>query len=204
MNRLKKKPKNDYRHGDLRSALMEAAIHSIQNTGEVQFSLRDLANSAGVTHAAAYRHFSSKKAILLEIAKEGYSNLSNKFKKILENQADDIEGLGQAYVQFAVENPERFKIMFHPDIKLSEESTSPESLGFETFSHLLSAVELNIKNGNFIQQDDKLIAMTAWASVHGLSTLIVNDNLQKKMNIDSKKMAKIMTNNLMKGFLKRN
>lgn len=203
MAQVKKKSAKDYRHGDLKSALIECAIGSIAKTGEVDFSLRDLAKRTGVTHAAAYRHFPSKKDILIAIAEQGYLKLSESFKKILSKNVEDIEGLGIAYVRFAIENPYHFKVMFHPDVKTQEPNNADASLGYQTFSYLLSSVEANKKRGKFIDQDSHLIAMSAWSGVHGLATLIVNDNLEKKMKISPLIMAKIMTSHFMSGFLKR-
>ncbi len=203
MAKTKKKSVKTYRHGDLKSALMHAAIQSIAKTAEVDFSLRDLSKQAGVTHAAAYRHFASKKDILVAIAEQGYFLLSESFKNILLKNPEDIEGLGIAYVRFAVENPYHFKVMFHPDVKAYEPNNVEISLGHKTFSYLLSSVEANKKSGQFTNQDSRLIAMTSWAGVHGLATLIVNDSLEKKMKTSPISMAKTMTSHLMSGFLKR-
>ena len=203
MPKVKTKSPKDYRHGDLRSTLIEAALNSIAKTGEVEFSLRDLSVKSGVTHAAAYRHFSSKKEILVAVAEQGFAGLSERFKNILLKNPKNIEELGVAYVQFAIEHPHHFKVMFHPDVKTLESSDAETSLGHQTFSYLLSSVEANKKSGNFIDQDSQLIAMTAWAAVHGLATLIVNESLGQKMKADSIFMAQKLTKNLMNGFLKR-
>lgn len=196
-----KKSQTEYRHGDLKAAMMAAALDKVAKTGEVEFSLRELSQKVGVTHAAAYRHFSSKKDILLAISKEGHDILSESFRKVLDSDPKDIEALGWCYVRFATKHPNHFKIMFHPDVKVEDESN--DDPGQKTFSYLLASVEENKKQGLFSRQDSHLIAMSAWAAVHGLSMLIVNENLQSKMNADSEKMAKVMTSNMMNGFLKR-
>ncbi len=203
MAKLKKKTTKDYRHGDLKSALIEAAIASISKSGEVDFSLRDLSKQVGVTHAAAYRHFASKKDILGAISELGHFLLSERFKDILLKNAEDIEGLGIAYVRFAIENPYHFKVMFHPDVKTYEPNNSEISMEHKTFGYLLSSVKENQRSGHFTDQNSQLIAMTAWSGVHGLATLIVNDGLEQKMEINPISLAKIMTKNLMNGFLKR-
>lgn len=203
LQKPKKKTAKDYRHGDLRSALILAALDSIDKTGEVEFSLRDLSLKAGVTHAAAYRHFSSKKDILFEIAKDGFSRLADQFSKVLENDPENIIQLGITYVLFAAQNPQHFKVMFHPDIKTENAGDPLNSLGQQTFGHLLSAVEANKKSGRFNKEDSDMIAMTAWAGVHGLATLIVNEQLNEKMNKSTISLSEHLTKNLMQGFLKR-
>jgi AcrR family transcriptional regulator len=201
--KLKKKMAKEYRHGDLRSALILAALDSIDKTGEVEFSLRDLSLKAGVTHAAAYRHFSSKKDILFAIAKDGYSRLEDQFSKVLEKDPENIVQLGITYVLFAAQNPHHFKVMFHPDIKTVNTNDPTNSLGQKAFSHLLSAVEANKESGRFSKEDPHMIAMTAWAGVHGLATLIVNEHINEKMNVSPISLSENLTKNLMQGFLKR-
>lgn len=203
MAKPKKKSSKDYRHGDLKSALIEAALESIAATGEVEFSLRDLSLRAGVTHAAAYRHFSSKKDILRAVAEQGYYELSERFRKILLKDPLNIEELGMAYVQFAKEHPQHFKVMFHPDVKAEDPNEPDVSLGEKTFGYLLASVEANKESGRFVDQDSRLIAMTAWAAVHGLASLVVNEALEKKMKIDSVSMSRKLTKNLMNGFVRR-
>jgi len=203
LRKVKKKTAKDYRHGDLRSALILAALDSIDKTGEVEFSLRDLSIKAGVTHAAAYRHFSSKKDILFAIAKDGYSRLEDQFSKVLEKDPENIVQLGMTYVLFAAQNPHHFKVMFHPDIKTVNANDPTNSLGQQAFNHLLSAVEANKRSGRFNKDDSHMIAMTAWAGVHGLATLIVNENINEKMGISPISLSEHLTKNLMQGFLKR-
>jgi AcrR family transcriptional regulator len=203
MSKVVKKSQNDYRHGDLKAALISAAISKIAKSGEVDFTLRELSQKIGVTHTAAYRHFSSKKEILIAVADEGFSKLSSIFRRIVEKDPFDIEGLGVAYVEFATANPEHFKVMFHPDVKAVEPCPPSAPSGSQTFSYLLASVEANKNRGRFVDQDSNLIAMTAWAGVHGLATLIVNESLDQKMKIETQMMAKILTKNMMSGFLKR-
>lgn len=203
MSKAHKKAQNDYRHGDLRASLMSAALDQVAKTGEVEFSLRDLSQKVGVTHAAAYRHFSSKKDILVAIAQEGFQRLSAKFKSILEDDPKDIEGLGQAYIQFAIHNPNHFRIMFHPDLKSAKTTTDLEDLGADTFNFLLASVETNKQLGRFNSDENLLIAVSAWAAVHGLAILMVNESLNSKINVNSETLAKALTKHLMIGFLKR-
>ncbi len=204
MPKIKKKSLKDYRHGDLKVSLIKAALGSIAKSGEVEFSLRDLAQRAGVTHAAAYRHFSSKKDILAAIAEQGHVQLSESFRKVLRANPEDLEGLGVAYVEFAIKNPYHFKVMFHPDVKAREGNGLQTSAEYDAFGHLLESVEANKKGGQFLDQDAHLIAMSAWAGVHGLATLIVNAGLEKKMKMDSISMTRTLAGHLMRGFLKRN
>ena len=95
-----------YHHGELRPALLRAAAKILEKDGREAISLRDLARRAGVSHAAPYRHFADRQALLAALAEDGFALL-----------AADLQGKAwreQAvtYVRFAVANPERFRLMF--------------------------------------------------------------------------------------------
>lgn len=95
-----------YHHGELRPALLSAAAKILEKEGSDAISLRDLARRAGVSHAAPYRHFADRQALLAALGEEGFALL-----------AADLEGKpwreqAVAYVRFALARPERFKLMF--------------------------------------------------------------------------------------------
>ncbi len=200
-----KKAKDLYRHGDLKKALIRAAISAIKKSGEIEFSLRDLAEKMGVSHAAAYRHFSSKKEILFEIAHDGFLRLNQSFMTILEKEASDIVSLGVAYVKFAIENPIHFKIMFHPDLKIDDKHPEMISVGSQTFLSLKNCVESNKLVGKFRDDSVQDLSIAAWSLVHGLAILAVNGNLAPlpdgvivNSNEIAEKVAHILVNGLNK------
>jgi AcrR family transcriptional regulator len=95
-----------YHHGELRPTLLRAAAKILEKEGREAISLRDLARRAGVSHAAPYRHFADRQALLAALAEEGFAML-----------AADLEGKpwreqAVAYLRFALANPERFRLMF--------------------------------------------------------------------------------------------
>jgi AcrR family transcriptional regulator len=95
-----------YHHGELRPALLRAAAKILEKEGREAISLRDLARRAGVSHAAPYRHFADRQALLAALAEEGFALL-----------AADLDGKpwreqAVAYLRFARANPERFRLMF--------------------------------------------------------------------------------------------
>lgn len=200
-----RKAKDSYRHGDLKEALIHAALSSIKKTGEIEFSLRDLAEKLGVSHPAAYRHFSSKKEILFEIAHIGFTKLNEKFFNILSQDPKDIVSLGVAYVQFAVENPIHFKIMFHPDLKIDHKHPEMVSVGAKAFLFLKDCVENNKHDGEYSDSSVEDLSIAAWSLVHGLAVLAVNGNLESlpdgssaKSGATAEKVALILVNGLRK------
>ncbi len=178
-----KKQKGSYQHGNLKESLMHAAFASINKSNEVDFSLRNLAKMVGVTPMAAYRHYPSKESILLAIAQEGFEKLRVQFEDALKNDPSDLPAIGVAYVKFAIENPVYFRVMFHPDLhgsKNQDKFPEPRPEDRKAYQLLLACVALNQEKGRFKNKDTEILAITAWATVHGLATLMVNGNLDSK------------------------
>src|SRR5262245_27883850 len=111
----KPKKKRAYHHGDLSRALVDAALLRIEKDGPEAFTLRDAARAAGVTHAAAYRHFADKNALVAAIAVEGSQALTAEMRAADGEHPAAVERLraiGRAYVRFALRWPARFRVMF--------------------------------------------------------------------------------------------
>src|SRR5947207_2091303 len=101
-----------YHHGNLRRAVLDAAIGAIEESGPAGWSLRELARRAGVSHAAPAHHFGDKTGLLTAIAVEGYTL----FADTLERTADDFLDTGLAYVRFAIDHKAYFEVMFRPEL----------------------------------------------------------------------------------------
>src|SRR4051812_30399531 len=106
---------SSYHHGNLRRALLDAALELISERDGVDFTMRELARHAKVTHNAPYRHFDGKDALLAALAVEGFSTLRERLAGKAANAADPrtrVRDLGESYVMFAVEHPHHFRLMF--------------------------------------------------------------------------------------------
>src|SRR5688500_95290 len=116
--------KGSYHHGDLRRALVKAALHLIQKEGMDQLTLRKVAKAAGVSHAAPYAHFSSKSELVAAVKEEGFTQLRDTISTAVEktrgNAEKKLRVLGSAYVEFAAENPTMFQVMFYNPLKRDE------------------------------------------------------------------------------------
>ncbi len=189
---IQKKSKGSYQHGNLRESLIKAAFFAIKKNHRMEFSLRELAKSVGVTPMAAYRHFPAKEAILLALASEGFMKLGHAFEESLKSNPSDLQAIGKAYVEFAVKNPVYFQVMFHPDLneKNGKHEARPEDR--RAFQILLDCVALNQKLGIFKNPDTHAIAIAAWSTVHGLSCLLVNGNIESKYFLDSDALEKLI------------
>src|SRR5258707_1754681 len=105
-----------YHHGNLQRALLDAALALFAERGRFDFTMRELARAAGVTHNAPYRHFADRWALLDALAAEGFVLLRDRCLEAGTAHAGDprtqVRMLGEAYVGFAAAHPDHFRLMF--------------------------------------------------------------------------------------------
>jgi AcrR family transcriptional regulator len=109
------KPRKPYHHGNLKRALLDAALELVQTMGSEAFTMREVARRAGVSHNAPYRHFRDKGELMAAVAAEGYDGLREWFMKAADagtNPLDRLALSGRGYVQFAKRYPQHFTVMF--------------------------------------------------------------------------------------------
>jgi AcrR family transcriptional regulator len=107
-----------YHHGDLKSALITAALAAVEQDGPDAVSLRDLAQSLGVSRAAPYRHFADRDALLAAVAARGFEDLAVVYETALAGPGDGRERLRQGlinYLAFAERRPGLHALMFESD-----------------------------------------------------------------------------------------
>src|SRR5271154_4854029 len=115
-----------YHHGDLRRALLEAAMVIVERDGPNALTLRAVAREAGVSPAAPYHHFKDKGELLFAISKEGFRRLKLAMANV--NAPISTHAMGVAYVEFAHTNPALYRVMY--DCARSMESL-PDSADHE-------------------------------------------------------------------------
>jgi AcrR family transcriptional regulator len=149
-----------YHHGDLRVALITAAIEAIAERGPAALSLRDLARRTGVSHAAPVHHFGDKAGLLTAVAVEGFRLLADALRPA---GADFLEA-GVAYVGFAVDHRAHFHVMFRLDLYRAGD---------------LEVVAARASAGAALSRGDHdpTRRLAAWSIVHGLATLWLSGSL---------------------------
>ena len=113
----KKAPEPAYHHGNLREALLAAALQELGREGARPLSLRAIAAAVGVSVAAVYRHFPNKQALLAEVAVDGFRRLGELWERELPTRGAPgsqtrFQHLGELYIAFALASPAHFRLMF--------------------------------------------------------------------------------------------
>lgn len=197
----REKTKKAYHHGNLRPALIQAALQIVEKQGVEALTLREVARLAGISHAAPYRHFRDKNELLAAVAEQGFREINAEMKRALRAKSAllSFQSLGLRYVLFATQNPASFRVMYARE--LEDKSLYPCLLeaSRETFNLMRSAIQRCQKEGSIAGFEADEIAWAAWSIVHGLAGLI-NDG-QLKIPSSPKKIAKRVTEVLARGFL---
>jgi len=165
-----------YHHGDLPPALLKAAGKILEKEGAGALSLRELARRAGVSHNAPYRHFPDRAALLAALASEGFERL----RQELEAHAGQESAV--AYVRFALENPQRFRLMFGGQIAYDR---------YPALREQANAAHANLEE-RFSQYggDASLAAAAAWSLVHGLAHLLLDGHFPEQRKAGAQDFAR--------------
>lgn len=116
-------PKRGYHHGNLKQALIEAALILIEEKGPTGFTLSEAAKRAGVTPAAVYRHFAGREDLIAEAARQGYVIFADVMEFAFQNGQPSalaaFEATGRAYLAFARKYPGHYIAMFESGISVN-------------------------------------------------------------------------------------
>jgi AcrR family transcriptional regulator len=173
-----RRAKRPYHHGDLRAALIDAALRLIAEHGIQGLALSDAAHLAGVSVAAPYRHFKDKEALLAEIAREGFVMFRDALAQAAQSHPRDkikcLEEMGVAYVEFALKHRSHFKVMWEGGIC---KDNYPElgQTAYEAFL-LLERAAIELLPGPRHARQQALVC-AAWSVVHGYATLALEREL---------------------------
>lgn len=168
-----------YHHGNLRQALIDAARELAAEVGVDAFTLREVARRAGVSHAAPYHHFPDKAGLVRALAIEAFDALTREMLEAANTKPEPFERfqmMGVAYVRFAFSHASEFKFMFRKDLCLTDD-TQPdelETVSKTSYQVLVDGIEACQKAGQMPPTDTQLLALTAWSTVHGLASLLLD------------------------------
>src|SRR6185312_1734794 len=166
-----------YHHGDLRRALIDTALAMVTEEGAWNFTLREVARRAGVSHAAPYNHFADKAALLAEVAAVGFRALGREMERAsrrARSARQGLLGIAIAYVRFGVERPAHYRLMFGPELAEKERYPVLQQASDATFGALTSALQRGQVAGDLRPAPVNDQALAAWSLVHGLTTLMID------------------------------
>lgn len=162
-----------YHHGDLARAVLDEAAAMIATHGVPACNLREIARRIGVSHAAPYRHFADRRAVLTALHIEGSERLAGAIEQALIETAGDLRrqflAAGHAYVRFALDHPGHFQAMFSTEV--DHESPLAVVAKGRSFGLLLAYIAEAQRAKLFEAIDPARLATPIWAMHHGLATL---------------------------------
>ncbi len=167
-----------YHHGDLQQQAHQQALAIVREHGDSAISLRALAKQIGVSAPALYRHFADRESLLAELAIKGFEWLRERLLQVDQNDPRQaLIGIGLAYVAFAQDEPNLYRLMFGGRVLPLGVHPRLDSAGKGAFQVLEDTVASARDRGFLKPMPLSLMTATAWSLVHGLSLLTIDGHL---------------------------
>ncbi len=190
---------NTYHHGDLKEALIAASHKILRDKGADSLSLRAVAAEVGVSHMAPYSHFKSKKSLFQDVAASGFDELANNMlsnSEGLSKASELILSYGVTYIEFALAQPQLYRLMLGQVENLGRRSSSKAENAEKTldvsselqrsskrpFDLLESAFAQTSRNALKV----KAQALGAWSMVHGMAALLIEGHFEIPTGMSTK------------------
>jgi AcrR family transcriptional regulator len=171
--------KQKYHHGDLRTALLDSALEIIGELGPQGLTIREVARRAGVSHAAPYRHFTDKDELILGVVERGFALMQDTMQAEKEAAGEDplsqFAASGMAYVNFALNHPAYYRVMFSGNLLSTTGNVSFQHTSRDALQDLVADVTQCQQLGIIKEGDPVTQALTILSTIHGFASL-VNDN----------------------------
>lgn len=164
-----------YHHGNLKEALIEAALDLIARKGPAGFTFAEAARWAGVSPAAPYRHYRDRDDLLIDVARRGFEQFATALARAWDDGRPEafaaFERLGHAYLDFARNEPAYYSAMFEAGVPLDSNPELREA-GERAFAVLRSAAETLIARLPPERRPPALMmALHIWSLSHGIASL---------------------------------
>ena len=170
-----------YHHGDLRRALIDTALGMVTEEGAWNFTLREVARRAGVSHMAPYNHFEDKSALLAEVAALGFQSLRQTLEGATRRHPHSarqaLANISAAYVRFGVQRPAHYRLMFGAELAEKARYPNLQAASDATFAVLTNVLERGQASRQVGRGSVRDQALAAWSLVHGLTTLLIDQRV---------------------------
>jgi AcrR family transcriptional regulator len=169
-----------YHHGNLRSALLAQAEHTVRERGAQNLSLRALAREVGVSHGAPRRHFPDRQALLDALAEAGFARLGAELRGAVDGAGLDFEerlrATAAAYVRFASRDAALLELMFAG--KHREGSGAVDEAANRAFSVILALIEQGQTDGALERGQPERVGLVLFATIQGIAALVTGGMVQ--------------------------
>lgn len=178
-----------YHHGDLRNAMVDAAVAVARVGGPDAVVVRDVARQVGVSHNAGYRHFASRDDLMAAVGEQGLAELTRTMEATLAQVPADLDpaerarwklrAVGRGYVSYALAEPGMFRTMWTSlPTPGSDQAATMGDDGLGAYELLGDALDELVDVGLLEAGRRPHADVVAWSSVHGLATLLIDGPLR--------------------------
>jgi len=167
--------RRSYHHGNLREALIRAALDLIAQKGPAGFTFADAARWAGVSSAAPYRHFRDRDALIADVARRGFELFEARLRHAWNDGRPDLhkafENVGRAYLAFARDEPSHYSAMFEAGVPHDSDPGLRDAANraFEVLRQGAEALWAEMPGPQ--RPPALMVALHVWALSHGIASL---------------------------------
>jgi AcrR family transcriptional regulator len=176
--------RRSYHHGNLREALVDAALDLIAEKGPAGFTFAEAARQAGVSAAAPYRHFRDRDALMADVAVRGFARFEQQLAAAWDEGRPGLgaafDRLGKAYLAFARKEPAYFSAMFEAGLSMSRHRELQQA-GDRAFAVLRGACEAVIATMPAARRPPAMmVALHIWSLSHGIASLFARGDVARR------------------------
>lgn len=187
---------------DLRKALLQSARELLASKGYRGFSLRQVARKTGVSATSVYIYFENKDHLIHTLIEQSVSELNRRLKKVYGTLTDPVkrlEGFAEAYVQYALEHPREYQIIYLASTedmsRYPKEKFRKARRGYE---YLTDTIKEAVEQKIFDEPRPRTAAYTFWAQLHGVMSVVLSKRLDTR--IDQQEFIEQAISHILHGF----
>jgi AcrR family transcriptional regulator len=164
--------------------LINATLKLLSTTGVRELSLREVSRTAGVSHAASYRHFPSKESLLAAVAEQGFHLLTEAMRSSASSAGQppiaQLQAAGAAYVDFGLQHPQHLTVMFSGAVANFDDHPRLKAAAKDAQDELRAVVRAVLQGVAMGAAEEDTVEAAAWAIVHGLTVLLADGQIRAR------------------------